>query len=294
MTLAITGITGHTGGFLIDELVRNRYPGKIRCLVRDPRKAARLLSSGLDAAAVEGKLESEQALRTLMEGADTVIHIAGIHHSEEILRLGRECGVKRFILVHTTGIYSKFKMASQEYLRIEGQIMPRLAAENITILRPTMIFGDLCDHNISKFIRFVDRLPILPVVAGGKALVQPVNARDLAQALYKALMTEKSCGRAYDISGQQPVTLRQLYQMIAGCLGKRRLIVSVPMWLCTLGARTLRLCSLGRVDLVEKVQRMGEDRAYSHAAAAADLGYAPEPFAAGLQREADQYRNRIK
>lgn len=291
--LAITGITGHTGGFLVDELVRNQYPGKVRCLVRDPRKAARLQSSGLDAQIVEGTLESEQALRKLFSGVDTVIHIAGIHHSETILRIGRDCGVKRFILVHTTGIYSKFKMASQEYLRIEGKIMPLLEAQHITILRPTMIFGDLCDHNISKFIRFVDRLPILPVVAGGKALVQPVNARDLAQALYKALMTEKSCGKAYDISGQQPVTLRQLYQMIAACLGKRRLIVSVPMWMCTAGARALRLFSLGRVDLIEKVQRMGEDRAYSHAAAAADLGYAPEPFAAGLRREADEYRRQI-
>lgn len=287
--LAVTGITGHTGGFLLEELVKNRYCGKIRCLVRKKSKADRLLSSGLDVEIVEGTLESEEALRNLLQGADTVIHIAGIHYSCDILRIGRECGVRRFILVHTTGIYSKFKAASQEYIRIENQILPLMAEQNITILRPTMIFGDMCDYNVSKFIRFVDRMPILPVVGNGRSLIQPVNARDLAQGLFKALQTENCCGKAYDLSGEKAITLQQMYQMIGSCLDKQRMIVGIPMWICVLGARVIKLCSMGRVDLVEKVQRMGEDRVYSHASAAEDLGYSPEPFEVGLKREVEEY-----
>lgn len=287
--LAITGITGHTGRHLTDVLVRNQYRGKIKCLVRSRAKAEYLLNSGLDAELVEGSLNSEQAIRKLLDGVDTVIHIAGIHHSCEILRIGKECGVRRFILVHTTGMYSRFKAASEGYIQVENRIAPLMEEQRVTILRPTMIFGDLCDHNISKFIRFVDRLPVLPIVAGGKALVQPVNARDLAQALYLALMAENSCGKGYDVSGEKAITIRRLYQMIAECLGKRRAIVSIPMWICVLGAGMLRLVTLGRIDVVEKVQRMGEDRAYSHEAAAADLGYTPEQFAIGLQREVDAY-----
>lgn len=287
--LAITGITGHTGGFLWEELIRNQYSGKIRCLVRNPAKADRLLSKGLDAEIVEGTLQSEASVRELLREADTVIHIAGIRHSPGILRIGRECGVKRFILVHTTGMYSRFKAASREYIEIENRIAPLMEELNITVLRPTMIFGDLCDYNISKFIRFVDRLPVLPIVAGGKALVQPVNARDLARALYQVLMSENTRAKAYDISGEKPLSLRQLYRMIAEGLGKRRPIVSIPMWICVLGAYGLKLCSFGRLDLVEKVQRMGEDRAFSHTSAAEDFGYAPEPFAVGLKREVDAY-----
>ena len=56
--------------------------------------------------------------------------------------------------VHTTGIYSKYKMVSAGYKAVEEDMQQYLdRGMNITILRPTMIFGDLCDHNISKFIR---------------------------------------------------------------------------------------------------------------------------------------------
>ena len=287
--LAVTGITGHTGGFLIEELVKNQYPGKVKCLVRTKAKAEGLLNSGLDVEIVEGNLESEDALRQLLRNVDTVIHIAGIHYSSDILRIGNECGVRRFILIHTTGIYSKYKAASQEYIRIEKQITPQMKEMNITILRPTMIFGDVCDHNISKFISYVDKLLILPIVSGGRTRIQPVNARDLAQGIWKALQTEQCCGKAYDLSGEKAITLRQLYQMIGSYLDKRRCIVSFPMWLCVMGAYALKACSFGRIDVIEKVQRMGEDRAYSHAMAAEDFGYCPEPFEIGLKREVEEY-----
>lgn len=120
-------------------------------------------------------------------------------------------------------------MASQEYIEIECQVEPLMKEMNITILRPTMIFGDMCDYNISKFIRLVYRFSVLPVVAGGKATIQPVNARDLAKAIYLVLQTEKTCGRAYDLSGETIITIRKLYKMISKRLGKRRVIISFSM-----------------------------------------------------------------
>lgn len=292
--LAVTGITGHTGGFFLEELVKNRYPGKIRCLVRTAGKAERLLASGLDVQTLEGSLDDENTIRALLTGADTVVHIANIHFSPAIVRIGMECGVKRFVLVHTTGIYSRFKAASREYIEIEEQILPLMARENITVLRPTMIFGDLNDYNISKFIRFVDALPVLPVVGSGEALVQPVNARDLGKALYRVLENGATFGKAYDLSGEKALSIRALYLDIARELGKKRLILGLPMGLCVFAAGVIRCLSFGRVDLVERVQRMGEDRSYSHRAAELDFGYDPEPFETGLRREVRAYLARKK
>lgn len=51
----------------------------------------------------------------------------------------------------------------------------------------------------------------------------------------------------------------------------------------------MKLLSLGRIDLVEKVLRMGEDRDYGHDAATRDFAYNPEPFDIGLKREIDEY-----
>lgn len=287
--LAVTGITGHTGRCFINELVKNRYSGQLRCMIRTADKAGCIAESGLNAEVVEGTLDSESDIRKLLIGADTVLHIANIRYSPEIVRIGKESGVKRFILVHTTGIYSQYKSASEEYIEVENMIIPLMEELNITILRPTMIFGDICDYNISKFIKLLDCLPVAPVISGGRSLIQPVNARDLAQAFYQVLYAEQSIGKAYNLSGEKPISIRELYDLISGFLEKKRLIISLPIKLCVFAARAIKVATFGKADYVEKVQRMGEDRSCSHESATSDFGYAPEPFEVGLKREVSEY-----
>lgn len=72
--LAVTGITGHTGRCFINELVKNRYAGQLRCLVHTASKAGCITESGLHAEIVEGTLDEEADIRTLLSGADTVLH----------------------------------------------------------------------------------------------------------------------------------------------------------------------------------------------------------------------------
>lgn len=288
--LAVTGITGHTGRHFMEVLQKNHYDGTLRCLVRSEEKAQRLQQSGLQMQCVQGNLDCEEDIVRLLDGADTVLHIANIHYSPAIVRIGRACGVKRFVLIHTTGIYSRYKEAAEGYQRIEEEILPQMAEANITILRPTMIFGDLCDYNMSKFIRLVDRLPVVPAIDGGRSKIQPVNARDLAQACYDVLEAPQCAGKAYDLSGERPVTIAELYQMIAQGLGKKRITLGIPMGLGVCAARCLKALTLNRMDLEEKVRRMGEDRSYAHDAAAVDFGYNPEPFEIGLKREIEAYR----
>ena len=287
--IAVTGITGHTGEFFLNELIARKYQGHVKCMVRSLTRAEYLLNCGLDIELVEGDLNDDESIRRLLTGTDVVVHIANIHYSPRILQIGKICGVRRFVLVHTTGIYSKYKSASQEYIDIENAIKPFMNELNVTILRPTMIFGDMRDYNISKFIRFVDKFPLLPVVSDGSALIQPVNARDLARALYLTMDTACTFGKAYDLSGEKALSIRELYLLIATYLGKKRIVVSVPKWLCIMCARFIRLITLKKIDLIEKVQRMGENRSYSHQEAIVDFGYDPERFEVGLQREINEY-----
>ena len=48
---------------------------------------------------------------------------------------------------------------------------------------------------------------------------------------------------------------------------------------------------MGKVDYVEKVQRMSEDRCFSHEDARIDFGYSPEAFEVGIAREVKEYLN---
>lgn len=297
--LLVTGITGHTGRYFLQELIDNKYEGPIRCIVRETSDTSMLDDSGLHIEKVVGDINDEGFIQGAMAGVDAVMHIYNIHHSPTIVQTAIENNVKRAILVHTTGIYSNFKDASQGYKNIEKKIADMTSKPNcptkVTILRPTMIYGDLCDSNMSKFIKMVDKLRIMPVINGGKSLIQPVNARDLGKAFYTVLMLpDKTAGKAYDLSGEKPLQMIEAFKLISNNLGKKTTFISAPLGLGVFLARVAKVLTLGKIDLIEKVQRMDEDRSYSHEEATLEFGYNPMTFKEGIELEVNQYLNQNK
>ncbi len=72
--IAVTGATGFVGPFLVDALARHGW--KLRLLVRRWSPLPSL--HGVEADMVLGDLSDEAALRRLVDGADAVIHAAGL------------------------------------------------------------------------------------------------------------------------------------------------------------------------------------------------------------------------
>jgi hypothetical protein len=81
--------------------------------------------------------------------------------------------------------------------------------------------------------------------------------------------------------------------LIAKNLGKKTVFVSVPLGLGEFMARCLKLFTLGKVDYIERVQRMGEDRSFPHDAATKDFGYNPMPFEEGIRMEVEEYLGKM-
>lgn len=292
--LLVTGITGHSGKYFLQELIDNKYEGPIRCIVRETSYISMLDNSGLQIEKVVGDINNKSFVQNVMKGVDTIMHIYNIHHSPIIVQQAIKNKVDRVILVHTTGIYSNFKDASQGYKDIEKKVSEMISDNNcstkVTILRPTMIYGDLCDSNMSKFIKMIDKLRIMPVIDGGKSLIQPVNARDLGKAFYTVLMSpEETSGKAYDLSGDKPIELIEVFRLISDNLNKRTTFISVPLGLGVFLAGVAKVLTLGKIDYVEKVQRMAEDRSYPHKDAKNDFKYKPMSFEEGIRIETGQY-----
>jgi len=293
--LLVTGLTGHTGSYFLQELINNKYEGLIRCIVRETSDTTLIDNSGLKVEKVIGDIKDEVFLNKCMKDVDTIVHIVNIRHTLPIIKAAIDNKVSRAICVHTTGIYSKFKVASEEYKDIESELQSVLARAEIkvTILRPTMIYGDLCDHNMSRFIKMVDKFRIFPVINQGKGLIQPVNARDLGKAYYDVLMlSEEKAKPEYNLSGEKPITMLEAFKLISGNLERKNTFISFPLGFGVFLAKCLKVGTLGKVDYVEKVQRMSEDRCFSHEDAKKDFGYSPEPFEVGIAREVKEYLNR--
>ncbi|EET85919.1 nucleoside-diphosphate-sugar epimerases-like protein [Clostridium carboxidivorans P7] len=171
--------------------------------------------------------------------------------------------------------------------------MIKKADIKLIVLQPTMIYGDVCDHNMSKFIKMVDRLSLFPVINHGKCLIQPVNARDLGKAYYQVLMMPSENAKpTYNLSGQNQIAMIDAFKLISNNLGKKTVFISFPLWFGVFLAKILKILTLGKIDYVEKVQRMSEDRCFSHKDAEKDFGYSPESFEIGIEREVKEYLNR--
>lgn len=279
--IAITGITGLTGRFLIPCLRELGYRGRLRCLVR-PTSDTRGLPPDSETELVVGDCREEVSLDRLLEGADALVHVAGIGTAENVIAACKRMGVRRVIFVNTTGLFSKYRRYAAEYRRIEERILA--SGLDYTIIRPTMIYGNARDHNIHKLVCLVKRLPIVPVIGNGKARLQPIYAQDLAAVIAKATLEPRAVGQAYNVAGKEPIEYLELLKRIAASLGKRSFFIKVPYPLALLAGYIAEKAGSDLVN-VERVRRMAEDRIFDYSLATRELGFTPRSFEEGIRLE---------
>src|SRR5690554_5864833 len=88
--ILITGITGHSGKYFLEELVTNKFNGFIRCIIRNTSDITSIEKSGLNIEKVVGDLNDHNLIDQSMSKVKTVVHIYNIHHSINIV----ECAIK--------------------------------------------------------------------------------------------------------------------------------------------------------------------------------------------------------
>lgn len=288
--LLVTGITGHSGRWFAERLASERYTGVIRCVLRPGSDAGFLAKTALNYSTIAGDITAPEFLDRAMQGVDTVVHIASITLSERIVAAAIRNKVRWAILVHTTGRYSGFKSAADEYIRIEDGILRLRDQVGITVLRPTMIYGSSRDRNMFKLVDYLYRHKLFPIFGSGQNLMQPVLARDLGNAYYSVLMNRQTTMNCdYNLSGKEPISYLDLVCTVSRALGRKNVMVRVPMWLSLLGAKVCNAVSRQSPISVEQVMRMSEDKVFSHAAATRDFGYDPASFQDGIRGEVGEY-----
>lgn len=297
--LALTGVTGYKSGRTLAEHISLHiddvllmFQGGVSVICRKTSHTDTLEQLLPNARICRGSFEDSEFLTQALVGVDTLLHVAGIHHSRKLVDAAIRSGVRRIILVHTTGIYSKYKEAGEEYRLTDAYVEEQCAKHGtiLTILRPTMIYGNIHDQNVVKFIRMVDKLPVMPVVNDARYELQPVHYKDLGKAYFDVLMNESAtANKNYDLSGGEVIYLRDMLEIIGHNLGKDMRFASCPYIVAYVGAWCLYGMTLGRIDYREKVQRLCEPRVYGHEEASRDFGYAPRSFRDGIVDEVKEY-----
>lgn len=297
--LAITGATGKkSGGYFAQVLgehtdeINAMFDGGIRVVARATSSTVAIDENPLCFEKYIGSLDDVDFLKRVFCNVDTVVHIAGIHWSKNVVQAAASCKVRRLITIHTTGIYSKYKQAGEEYRQIDEFVYKTCHETNITltVLRPTMIYGNANDGNVIKFIKMVDKLPFVPIVNGARYELQPVHYIDLGKAYYQVLINEAEvAGRDFNLSGGEPIELREMLLEIGNILNKKVRFSNVPFLIAFSGAWIIFVLTFGKMDYRERVQRLCESRAYSHQDATDAFGYYPMSFNNGVVDEIQEY-----
>ncbi|MDQ3068418.1 MAG: NAD(P)H-binding protein [Acidobacteriota bacterium] len=262
----------------------DRFPAvEIRCLVRDPARASGLRDARVEIAV--GDLRDLNSLRAAFDGADTLVNVAslGFDWNDTLFSAIRGSGLARGVFISTTAILTKLPVRSRA-LRQHGESLVRDSGLLWTILRPTMIYGTPADRNIARLIRFVERSPIVPVVAGD-ARQQPVHVGDVAAAVASAVAERETIAGTYNISGGAPLTLEEMVRTIVKLLGRKRLIVRIPSAPVRAAVGFMGRIARQPALSVEQIDRLHEDKAFDHADATRVFGYAPRSFEEGVRAQ---------
>ena len=280
--VALAGGTGFTGRRVAARLAPR--VAALRCLVRATSDRSGLPDG---VTPVTGDLDDPASLATWLDGCDGLVYTAsmGFGHVPAVVAAASAAGVHRAVFVSTTGIFTRIAAASRA-VRLAAEDAVRGSGLAWTIVRPTMIYGAPGDRNVERLVRLVATRPLVPVPGRGRHLLQPVHVDDLAEVLVAALETPEAVGRAYDVSGAEPLSLVETIEAVERAVGRRPLRLHLPLRPVAACLRLLESTGVRLRIRAEQVERLAEDKAFSHAAAARDLGFRPRTFESGVAEEA--------
>ncbi len=284
MKLIVTGGSGFLGGYVLREAAARGH--QVVALARSQTAAGTVTALG--ARPVFGDLDDARSLAGALTsaGSDALINLAslGFGHAPVIIGAAQQAGLERAVFVSTTAVTTTLP-ASSKRVRLAAEESIRGSALDWTILRPTMIYGDPGDRNLSRLLPLLCRVPVLPV-PGSRHLQQPVHAADVADAVLAAAERPEAALHTYDVAGPQPLTFTELLHTAASAVASRTRFVPVPLSPVIAVARGYELLSHAPRIRVEQVRRLAEDKAFAIDDAMRDLAYAPRSFADGIRAEA--------
>jgi len=270
----VIGATGLVGGYILQHLASRGEHAY--ALSRAPRADAR-------ADWIAGDLEKPETLNvppfaTLYSTTDAILlapALSRFFNSE----------LKRVIAFSSTSVITKFDSevkAEREMLRdlaaAEQDIVRTCEASKVdwTILRPTLIYAEGRDINITPLSRLIRRFRFMPLVGGAKGLRQPVHAEDLAIGALAAAASSAAANKFYALPGGETLSYKEMIGRIFDGMKLPRRTIPVPALLWR--AAFVAAKPLFPGANVAMGLRMNKDMTFDATPAITDFGWSARDF----------------
>jgi NADH dehydrogenase len=242
--ILITGANGHLGRQLIGRIAERAVDGgrapAVRALVRSERAAEQIRASQSaqpDELLIRDYADVE-SMREAAEGCTHVVHLVGIiketrgatYHSahEQTCEVLAEAAVGAQRLVYLS-IFGANPDSENACLASKGRAAKILEQSAIptTVLRVPMVIGP--EDFASAALRGDGRARLVPLIGGGTTMQQPIDSRDVVEAILGALDMPGRESVALDLGGPERLTHRALVQRAGELYRRKPWILPIPM-----------------------------------------------------------------
>lgn len=290
--LIIFGARGNTANYFLKILEKEKFEGEITVVSRDKNKNNYFNQFKLNFKILNGDIKETSFLEKCFDNIDTVLNLANMENSPKIVEIGSKHKVKWFILVHSTMIFSKNKSKFiLNRINIEKDLLKK--NKNLTILRPTMIYGNKRDINISRLIKYLDKFKIFPIFGNGKNLLQPVYVNDLSKSYFNVIKNKNvTFNKCYNLAGKNSIEYLKILKIIESSLKKKIIFIRLPINISTILVKILNILFFGKFPInSSQVRRQGEDKIFSFDEATKDFNFNPIKIEEGLKQQIKDYLN---
>jgi uncharacterized protein YbjT (DUF2867 family)/membrane protease YdiL (CAAX protease family) len=286
--VAVAGGSGFVGRHVVAALVQRGH----RVVVMD--RGTRPPLDGVER--VRCDLVRDDVPAAVLDATDAVVNLVGIKRAEgaqtfeaahvgvasKLAAAARAAGIVRFVHVSVVcarpdreSPYHDTKWRAEEALRASGL--------GVTVLRPGVIYGR-GDDMLTHLTKMIGCAPVFPIVGRGHSLLQPVDVRDVAEAVAAAVERPDARGRTYDVVGPERLTLRTVVKTVAEGLGMPLAIVPTPRQVLRPAVRTMSALSARALSTPAQLRMVEEGLVGDPNAARRDLGLFPRRFTAEAVR----------
>ena len=231
-----------------------------------------------------GDLENPGDWIGAVKGAQAVLHLAHIGFAQGIVSACRDTEVQRLICLSSTRRFTRFPDSGSRRV-VAGEKIVEGSGLDFTILRPTMIYGPPRDNNVERIVDWLGRRRWMPLIRGGKNLVQPIFVDDVADAIVQCVAHPRETrALSFTLAGPESLTWREFVETIAQETGHPVSWIPVPYAVARAGAGLAELISARPFVTRDQVRRLLEDKAFGIEEASRALGaWQPRALRDGLR-----------
>lgn len=297
-TIAVDGASGYVGSHLVHALCKSGI--RVRAIVHPKANLSDcqfLSECGAEIYKTDIDSNSE-TLKKALTGANTVVHLIGsiapkkgqkleeLHAgiTQQLVNAAKDSNAK-ILMITALGTsadaisqYHKTKWEAEEIVRKSG--LP------YTILRPSLILGRQVGRRDSKlmarYIELIKTRPKVPLLGGGKNLLQPVFIGDLSNAISKVALSPDMTGKTLEIGGAEVLSMQELVSKLMDAIGKRKPLQPVPPALANILASVLELVQSVPMVSKDQVKLSTTDNICRDNALENQLALTPTPLAKAL------------